>query len=52
MSRSNTEYGSTRNFAEIQDIIVTRDLRDFKEAKIPVMTAEEYLTSKEKPESS
>lgn len=28
-----------------QDIIITRDLRDFKGAKIPVMTAEEYLIS-------
>jgi predicted nucleic acid-binding protein len=28
-----------------QDIIVTRDLKDFKESKIPVMTAEEYLVS-------
>ncbi len=28
-----------------QDIIITRDLKDFKEAKIPVMTAEEYLLS-------
>jgi predicted nucleic acid-binding protein len=35
-----------------QDIIITRDLRDFKQAKIPVMTAEEYLTSKEKSRSS
>ena len=35
-----------------QDIIITRDLRDFKHAKIPVMTAEEYLTSKEKSQSS
>ena len=30
-----------------QDIIITRDLKDFKQAKIPVMTAEEYLTSLE-----
>lgn len=35
-----------------QDFIITRDLRDFKQAKIPVMTAEEYLTSKEKSQSS
>jgi predicted nucleic acid-binding protein len=28
-----------------QDIIITRDLRDFKESKIPVMTADEYLIS-------
>jgi predicted nucleic acid-binding protein len=28
-----------------QDIIVTRDLQDFKKSKIPVMTAEEYLIS-------
>jgi len=35
-----------------QDIIITRDLRDFKQAKIPVMTAEEYLTSKEKSPGS
>ena len=28
-----------------QDIIITRNLRDYKGAKIPVMTAEEYLTS-------
>jgi predicted nucleic acid-binding protein len=27
------------------DFIITRDLQDFKEAKIPVMTAEEYLIS-------
>jgi predicted nucleic acid-binding protein len=30
-----------------QDIIITRDLPDFKESKIPVMTADEYLVSKE-----
>ena len=35
-----------------QDYIITRDLRDFKQAKIPVMTAEEYLISKEKSPSS
>ena len=28
-----------------QDVIITRDLKDFKKAKIPVMTAEEYLVS-------
>ena len=28
-----------------QDIIITRNLRDFKNAKLPVMTAEEYLNS-------
>lgn len=28
-----------------QDIIITRDLKDFKESKIPVMTAKEYLAS-------
>lgn len=28
-----------------QDIIITRDLKDFKESKIPVMTANEYLVS-------
>jgi len=28
-----------------QDIIITRDLKDFKGAKIPVMTADEYLIS-------
>ena len=26
-----------------QDLIITRNLRDFKKAKIPVMTAEQYL---------
>ena len=26
-----------------QDIIITRNLKDFKKAKIPVMTAEQYL---------
>ncbi len=30
-----------------QDIIITRDLKDFKESKIPVMTADEYLVSLE-----
>lgn len=28
-----------------QDIIITRDLKDFKSSKIPVLTAEEYLIS-------
>ena len=28
-----------------QDIIITRDLPDFKESKLPVMTADEYLNS-------
>lgn len=28
-----------------QDVIVTRDLKGFKESKIPVMTAAEYLAS-------
>jgi predicted nucleic acid-binding protein len=28
-----------------QNIIITRDLHDFRESKIPVMTAEEYLIS-------
>jgi predicted nucleic acid-binding protein len=28
-----------------QEVIITRDLKDFTESKIPVMTAEEYLTS-------
>lgn len=31
-----------------QEIIITRDLKDFKESKIPVMTPEEYLVSIEK----
>jgi predicted nucleic acid-binding protein len=31
-----------------QNIIITRDLKDFKESKIPVMTPEEYLISIEK----
>lgn len=31
-----------------QDIIITRDLKDFKESKLPVLTADEYLTSIEK----
>jgi predicted nucleic acid-binding protein len=35
-----------------QDIIITRDLKDFKEAKMPVMTANEYLTSTDKTASS
>ncbi len=28
-----------------QDIIITRDLKDFKKSRIPVMTPREYLTS-------
>ena len=28
-----------------QELIITRDLKDFKESKIPVMTPEEYITS-------
>jgi predicted nucleic acid-binding protein len=28
-----------------QDLIITRDLKDFKASKLPVMTADEYLTS-------
>lgn len=35
-----------------QDIIITRDLKDFKKAKVPVMTAEEYLISIDKTTSS
>lgn len=35
-----------------QDIIITRDLKDFKESKLPVLTAHEYLTSIEKKASS
>lgn len=31
-----------------QDIIITRDLKDFKSAKLPIMTTEEYLISIEK----
>lgn len=31
-----------------QDIIITRDLNDFKESKISVMTADEYINSIEK----
>lgn len=30
-----------------QDVIITRDLKDFKASKIPVMTADEYLISRE-----
>jgi len=30
-----------------QDYIITRDLKDFKNSKIPVMTSEEFLTSSE-----
>ncbi len=28
-----------------QDILITRNLKGFKKAKLPIMTAEEYLTS-------
>lgn len=28
-----------------QEVIITRDLKDFKESKIPAMTADEYLIS-------
>lgn len=28
-----------------QNVIITRDLQDFKESRIPVMTADEYLIS-------
>lgn len=31
-----------------QNIIITRDLKDYKESKIPVMTPEEFLISIEK----
>ena len=31
-----------------QDLIITRDLKGFKESKIPVMTAEEFIISIEK----
>lgn len=34
-----------------QDMIITRDLKDFKESKLPVMTADEYLTSTDKTAS-
>ena len=27
-----------------QEIIITRNLRDFKKSKIPIMTAEQFLT--------
>ena len=30
------------------NVIITRNLKDFKHSKIPVMTADEYLTSQEK----
>ncbi len=30
-----------------QDLIITRNLRDFKNSRIPVMTAEEFLSSRE-----
>ena len=35
-----------------QDVLITRDLKGFKAAKIPVMTAEEYLISINKSASS
>ena len=35
-----------------QDVLITRDLKDFKAAKIPVMTAEEYLISIDKSAGS
>lgn len=35
-----------------QDMIITRDLKDFKESKLPVMTADEYLSSTDKTASS
>lgn len=35
-----------------QNVIITRDLKDFKKAKIPVMTAEEYLISIDNSASS
>ncbi|MBV6643574.1 MAG: PIN domain-containing protein [Cyclobacteriaceae bacterium] len=35
-----------------QDFIITRDLKGFKKAKIPVMTAAEYLASIETSSSS
>lgn len=28
-----------------QEVVITRDLKDFKESKIPAMTADEYLIS-------
>lgn len=28
-----------------QEVIITRDLKDFKDSKIPTMTADEYLIS-------
>jgi|SRR3990170_148961 len=31
-----------------QDIVITRNLRDYKNAKIPVMTAEQFLKTYEK----
>ena len=31
-----------------QDVIITRDLSDFRESKIPVLTPEEYLISLER----
>ena len=35
-----------------QDVLITRDLKGFKAAKVPVMTAEEYLISIDKSASS
>ena len=35
-----------------QDVLITRDIKDFKAAKIPVMTAEEYLISIDKSAGS
>jgi predicted nucleic acid-binding protein len=35
-----------------QDIIITRNLKDYKESKLPVMAADEYLTSLGKTASS
>lgn len=31
-----------------QEVIITRDLKDFKESRIPVMTADEYLIALKK----
>jgi hypothetical protein len=31
-----------------QDIIITRNLKDFKNSRIPVMTAEQYLKTYKK----
>lgn len=35
-----------------QDIIITRDLKDFNKSKLPVLTADEYLSSIEKKASN